>query len=1371
MTQDQSNREQRQQIGFPEATVLNELSEPIPGAKDHAIEVLLRQAKLAADLFLRFVIEIEPDQEVAVPLSRHFTEHAPRRRGPLGSPDPFPLGVVLGARKFLQAVATRQGRPVLAAMISQVIESDAVEVPAHVLRVGDFSPAEFLERRDSGVLKNVRGELRIANTPQDQRAKTGIVAIDCRQVGNRVRYRRRDVRCRGHRCGCCLVVNTNHRSSIGFNRETTQLRNDRHPAGWRLLAAIVLTGWAATGAAGTSCTRALGAPAVAEGPLKTLGTEPAITRIALVPGHLYLIEVDERDNDALVEILDSKNEVIARADHPERRSGTRRAVVTAPDSASLGVRITGKEHANAAGSATVRAFDLAALQSRPDCVAVLKTLAAADADYAAGGEIARGHSAPPHHGARDSFLRAAEGYSAAERALATSADQPLRGQTALALAAVEYFDLQDWAKTADWAKAAAEMLGSDDPYRRARAEALAAGAWIEIGSAAPAGRPVPGYGVHSTELLVRARSELQRLSRFHLQRGERYDAGLQLTNVGLTYLYEGRYPECVTTSTTSSRLFGSIHETLRRAQAWQNRALCLWGLGRLPEALRWFERSLTDIGPEPYPSIFIASITNTALADYALGHFDESLRLYDRALAFTQRVQSQRDEAYCLYGIGVNYYALGDRGRAREFLERSLAIRTVTLDGRGRMATLRALATIDAEQGRVEDAIASDRDALALAVAPSAIERIRIQLAAHTAAAGHPVEAKAQLDEVLSTGAKVDPLIHAEALLQRAVLLRELGQPREALADLAAARPPLHILGSVTEEFEADLEQARALRLVGQPHAALAAIERALGQADAVRLQTANPELRAQLQTPLRSAYDLKIELLRARYDVAWAAGRKDEANTLAAAAFATADASRAHSFADVAAQKYSPAVRHALASEFRRREELYRELSARRFTLEARLDRSGSGDPRARHLMHDIAELEREADAVNTLIATRATPVGGSPRAGSVRASLPPLPADTVLVSYWLGSESAYAWVVSPTEIRWAQLPAPAAIAEKAAAFHRSLTRLIDMPLERRLQDARALYQLIIRPIEPWLSGVRQWVLIPDGALDYVPFAALRGTDAKSESFVAMQHDVASTPAAWMLDTRGTRAEPHERRGLLLVADPVYQADDPRLAELEKAAPTTQASTRQALDPARRDYRRLAFTAREAAQILAEFPPAQVDQLVGLNATRERLLSLDWSKYRFIHIATHGIVDAQVPQLSALILGSYDASGNVVDGAVRVADLSLQTLKADVAVFSACDTALGKEVPSEGLVGIGSTVLARGARAVVASLWPVSDEIGARLMTEFYRHVLHDAMSPPAALGAAMRSVVSRDASADPALWAAFQVSVVALGPGLSTR
>ncbi len=1099
-----------------------------------------------------------------------------------------------------------------------------------------------------------------------------------------------------------------------------------------------------------SCTAALGPAAVSSGPLKTLGTQPVTAGLALQPGHSYLIEVEEKGNDLLVEVLDAKNGAVTRADHPERRTGTRRSIVTAPAEPALGVRLIGKEHANAAGTATVRAFDLVALAARPDCDSIFRSLAAADSAYAAGKEISSGHSAVPGGTARDAFVRAAEAYSSTEHALAASGDQALRGQTALALAGLEYFDLQEWEKASDWAQTAAGVFGTSVPYRRARAEALAAAAWIEMGSS----------GADSSQRLRRARGVLQRLTRFHLQRGEKYDAGLQLTNISLTYLYEGRFEECVNSSATSGRLFDSLHEVPRRAQAWQNRALCLSYLGRLPEALQWFERALADIGPEPYPTLYVAALTNAALTNYELSRFDESLRLYGRTLAFTQKTQSRRDEAYCLYGIGVNYYALGDFARARDFLERSLAIRTVTLDTRGHMESLRALATLEAERGNVDRALTLDREALSLAVAPIYIEGITIQLAKHTGAAGHPEEARAMLTDVLTRAG--DPLIKARALLQRAVATRQLGRLQESMADLSAARRDLHGLGRLSEEFELDLELANTLRAAGRPRAALAAVERALRQSDALRLQTANPELRSQLQKPLRSAYDLKIELLRTPYEDAVNSGRTDEAQKLALRAFASADASRAHFFADVAAQKYPPETRRALAPEFRQREALYRELAARRSALEAHADRAGTQDPQARRLLSDIAELERRVDSVNTLIASRSSPRDDPGGTATARMGLPDLPADTVLVSYWLGLESAYAWVVSPAAIHWARLSAAAGIADKAVAFHHSLTRLVDIPIERRLEEARDLYQLIVQPIEPYLATARQWVLIPDGALDYVPFAALRKPQPKSDSFVVLQHDVALTPAAWMLERSGSSTGAHHPRRLLLVADPVYQPDDPRLAAIKRAA--APGADQGSLD-ARQDYRRLPFTAREAAGISAQFPSALVDRLVGLDATRERLLSIDWSQYRYIHIATHGIVDAQVPQLSAVILGSYDARGHAVDGAVRVSDLALQTLTADVAVFSACDTALGREVPSEGLIGISSTMLARGARAVVASLWPVSDEIGARLMTEFYRHLLHDSTSAPAALGAAVRSVLPRDAAVDPALWAAYQVYVKDLG------
>jgi CHAT domain-containing protein len=1158
-----------------------------------------------------------------------------------------------------------------------------------------------------------------------------------------------------------LVIDTNHGLSISRDCQTRQLsKSAGHAVAFVLVGLLMLAG-APAFATSSACAKALGPPA-ATGLLKAVGTDPELTTVRVIPGHAYLVQAAERDINVVLEVLDAGGQVRVRAEHPVRRTGVQRALVSASGTSALQLRVRGTEHAGARGTVSVQVFDLATFQEHAGCLSGWKDFAEADAAYAAGIEISRGHATSSTHGAREAFSRAAQAYLAAERAFDTAGDAELQGQAALALAGVEYFNLEDWAQAAEWAEIAAVTLGPVDAYRQARAQALLAGAWIEIASTAAGGKRLPGFPASSGELLARARQVLQRLQQFHLKRGERYDAALQLTSIGYTYLNEGSYPQCVEASAAASRMFSSLHEVQRRAQAWQNQALCLWGLGQLPEALRWFQRALNDTGPEPYPALYMAAITNTALANYALGHLDESLRLYDDALAFTQKVQSSRDEAYCLYGIGVNYYALGDRPRAREFLERSLAIRTVALDGRGRMASLRALATIDAEQGRLEQALAADREALGLAIAPSAIARINIQRARHTAAAGRAAEAAALLNEVIASAANTGPLIQAEALLQRAVLLRSTGRVQEALADLAVARPRLHGFGSVMEEFEGDLELARTLRLVGQQQAALTAVEQALAQSDAVRMQTANPELRAQLQSPLRAAYDLKLELLRGQYEQAMAAGQSSAASTLATAAFATADAARAHSFADVAAQRYPPDVRQELAADFSRREALYRELSARRFALDSRLERSGADDPRAKHLIADIAELRREADTINTRIAGHATKNDAQSRSHE-HAIMPTLASDTALVSYWLGASSGYAWVAVPGQIHWIKLSPSGAITRQATAFHHSLTRLVDVPLSRRLQDAGSLYSLIVRPLEPWLSGVRNWVIVPDGALAYVPFAALQAQVGQPRSFVAVEHDIAVTPAAWMLATNQTRRSLQGRRKILLVADPVYQADDPRLATVTNPSPRPH-GTGQHSDSNQREYRRLPFTAEEAAGISAQFAPGEVDELIGIDATRERLLALDWSQYRFIHIATHGVVDAQVPQLSALILGSYDARGEIADHAVRVADVSVRTLAAEVAVLSACETALGPEIRSEGLVGMSSTMLARGARAVVASLWPVPDEIGARLMTEFYQHMLHDSMRPETALGSAMRSTALRNRSADPALWAAFQVSVAAL-------
>src|SRR5207302_4963339 len=79
----EADRNDREQVGFPEAATLEELSEAISSAKDHAIEVFLRQPKLTTYPLLILVVKVEADQHVPLPRNRHLLEQASRRPAPL----------------------------------------------------------------------------------------------------------------------------------------------------------------------------------------------------------------------------------------------------------------------------------------------------------------------------------------------------------------------------------------------------------------------------------------------------------------------------------------------------------------------------------------------------------------------------------------------------------------------------------------------------------------------------------------------------------------------------------------------------------------------------------------------------------------------------------------------------------------------------------------------------------------------------------------------------------------------------------------------------------------------------------------------------------------------------------------------------------------------------------------------------------------------------------------------------------------------------------------------------------------------------------------------------------------------------------------
>jgi tetratricopeptide (TPR) repeat protein len=122
-------------------------------------------------------------------------------------------------------------------------------------------------------------------------------------------------------------------------------------------------------------------------------------------------------------------------------------------------------------------------------------------------------------------------------------------------------------------------------------------------------------------------------------------------------------------------------------------------------------------------------------------------------------------------------------------------------------------------------------------------------------------------------------------------------------------------------------------------------------------------------------------------------------------------------------------------------------------------------------------------------------------------------------------------------------------------------------------------------------------------------------------------------------------------------------------------------------------------------------------------------------SRFSFIHLATHGVIDESIPQRSAVILTQTNLPDPldqvlnhkpVFDGRLLVREIQRSwELKAELVTLSACETALGKEAGGEGFVGFTQALLMSGARSVCLSLWKVDDQATSLLMTRFYQNML----------------------------------------------
>jgi CHAT domain-containing protein/tetratricopeptide (TPR) repeat protein len=895
------------------------------------------------------------------------------------------------------------------------------------------------------------------------------------------------------------------------------------------------------------------------------------------------------------------------------------------------------------------------------------------------------------------------------------------------------------AQTAYLAAIQLRIRGTADALRQALVRyEEASRLWSAVGEVAEEGTAENdlGYAYRLLSDYPNARDRYLRALDLRRQAGDGPGEAQTLTNLGaLSYLL-GENQRALD--------FYGPALVLRRAEGnYQEEALLLSNIGEVhalwsehQQALEHFRQALPAqqrIGDRLRESL---TLSNIGLVYSNTGQQREALPFFEEALAAARASGNRRVEARILVNRGGALRDLGDTTGALASYEQALALQRAGGDRLGESETLNAIGVLLMRAGDDEKALEHYRRALTLQQA---------------------VGSRRNQAGTLNNIAAV--LIRRGALDEALTALRESLSLRRDVQDRRG-------------EAESLYGVARVQRLRGQLADALASGESALEIVESLRAKLVSLEMRASAFATTLEMYDLVTATLMDLH-----AATSDEA--FAARAFHVSERARARALLDALVETQG-GVRGGISEELRGRERSLQDRINVRAERQTQLlsgthspeDAAGASREMAA-LLTEWRELDAEIRARSPRYAelTRPRPLD----AATVRREV--LDDDTLLLEYALGAERSYLWLIGRESMTTRAMPPRADVELAARTFHELLTaRNSDPPGEtpaarqRRVAVAdasldaagRVLSTMLLGPVAQEL-GTKRLLIVADGALQYVPFAALPdpASGVSANDPLIVRHEVVLSPSASAV----AAARPVGR--VAIIADPVFSDDDPRVARRQaaRAAAARPGSNDGAVADVRRSgsdvgitsFRRLRFSREEAQTIASLTRAGERLEALGFDASRATAMTADLSRYGIVHFSTHGLLNNTHPELSGLVLSMFDAQGQPQDGFLRLHDIYTLRLNADLVVLSACETALGREIRGEGLIGLARGFMYAGASRVVASLWSVEDQATAALMKEFYQGMLAGGRSPAAALRAAQLSMWRGKRWRTPYYWGAF--------------
>lgn len=834
-----------------------------------------------------------------------------------------------------------------------------------------------------------------------------------------------------------------------------------------------------------------------------------------------------------------------------------------------------------------------------------------------------------------------------------------------------------------------------------------------------------------------------------------------LMNIGTAYYNLGRHEEALERFEGALALLEPLGDKARIAIVLHNLGNLCMTTGRTEDALAYRERSYALRKGVGNPREIAFSLTVLGESYKALGRFDEALDCHERAVALHESIGNPQHFGGALVALGVLNHVLGRNLQAERHLRRAVEI----LEPLGNPAdtgnVLNALGNCLHGQGRHAEAIEIHGRSLALLEQAGNPVKIGMSLTCLAMA----LEGTGDREKAVETYRRALEIQEkGRHAWYQSVSLLHLGLNERALGHHEKALEYLGRSAALRESMGMPAHLAASLYCAGQCEIHLGRPERAIET-----FRQANAALEKLSLRSLSAADQSLFRECRTRlgYEASRAAVLLPEGSAAVADCLRMVESQRSRSLIGELSARQEGVTSAADPELSRRRGALTPKLEALRLQLQqARLE---ANDADAERLQADLAAMMREYDAVTEKLRRSDASFMELTRPEAARAEeiqRLALSDDRALLEYVLGADESFLWVVTKDDVRVFALPAEAELRDTYDRLREALapTRSADASF---VAPARELFVALLGDAAEALSAFREWIIVPDGFLGYLPFEVLLTADTEPGAeidlaalpYLVRQTSVSYAPSGSFLTFLARQRASGDKKwtkDALLLGDPVYASERIDTANL---------AYRRVLSP--EGFERLRMTRDEVTSIAAELVDETEGKLffklrdlprsgsiegkrfdlhVGAEVNAARITG-DLRGYRIVHVATHGYFDPEFPWFSGLALtdAGEDQPGS---GFLNLLELGRLRLDAEIVFLSACETGTGQQLKSEGIQSTARSFLIAGAESVLATQWSVRDDVASVVARTFYGKLFEGA--PPAAALREAKLQLIREGSPD---------------------